>query len=499
MTALLERDVQVKPGGSGRRGIFANTPNQLKLLTAALVVLGLVLGLVAALGLLRDSSSMSSLKSRTTEVSATSDLYYRLNDMDAQAANLLLVGYHPEAGFDVPVTVNAQASYATYNTDRSKADADLERIAENPALNAEASKLLDTLGGYEADIADAFYIDQQAASQKPGTPPSAALGEYEQASAMLHNSLLPASLQITTQDNSAVGASYSSDHSAISTFGYAVLGVALLTVLALFLGNRYYARKFRRRVSWLAVGAVAALVVGLLGLSTQLGEASHLHVAKQDAYDSIYALDRAQAVSDDANADESRWLLENQSAALQTSFFQKAIEVGGVSSVSPAQEAAQAAADPSSYYSALSTATDGLSVNSAANTVSHVGIDGFLGSELNNVTFPGEAEAAYSATQDYDTYIQDDGKIRTDAEAGNLAGAVSIDIGLSAGQSNHDFNTYMTALGQVIQINTQQFNAAVSAGQSDLGATAWAELVIAELLLLSLVTCAGYLRLREYR
>ena len=475
--------------------MLGQTPNQLKLLTAALVVLGLLLGLVSALGLLRDSSSLSSLKSRTTEVSATSDLYYQLNDMDAQAANLLLVGYHPASGFAVPASVDAKASYARYNTDRSTADADLERIAENPLLNTEASKLLDTLGGYEADIADAFYIDDQAKSQLPGTPPAAALSAYEQASNMLHDSMLPASQQITDQDSGAVDASYSADHSAISSFGYAVLGVALLTVLALFLGNRYYARRFRRRVSWLAVGAVAALVVGLLGLSTQLGEASHLHVAKQDAYDSIYALDRAQAVSDDANADESRWLLEDRDSTLQTSYFQKASEVAWVPSVS----AAQAAADPSAYYGALSSAVGGLRLDSAANTVSGVAIDGFLGSELNNVTFPGEAAAAVTVARDYNTYVQDDGKIRTDADAGNLAGAVSIDIGLSAGQSNYDFNAYMTALGQVIQINTRQFNAAVSAGQSGLGATAWAELVIVELLLLAFVTQAGYLRLREYR
>src|SRR5580698_6162068 len=119
MTAVLERDVQSGRRGSRRRGVLGDTPNQLKLLTAALVVLGLVLGLVAALGLLRDSSSVGNLKSRTTEVSATSDLYYQLNDMDAQAANLLLVGYHPAAGFQVPASVDAQQSYARYNTDRS--------------------------------------------------------------------------------------------------------------------------------------------------------------------------------------------------------------------------------------------------------------------------------------------------------------------------------------------------------------------------------------------
>jgi hypothetical protein len=495
MTAVLERDARTGPKGSGRRGVLAETPNQLILLTVALVVLGLVFGAVSALGLLRDSSSLGSLRSRTTEVSATSDLYYRLNDMDAQAADLLLVGYHPVSGFQVPASVNAQASYTTYNKDRSAADADLELIAENPQLNAEASSLLDTLGTYEADIADAFYIDSLATSQKPAMPPATALGEYEQASTLLHGSMLSASQTLTTHDSDAVNASYSSDHSAISEFGYAVLGVALLTVLALFLGNRYYARRFRRRVSWLAGGAVVVLVIGLIGLSTQLGEANHLHVAKQEAYDSIYALDRAQAISDDANADESRWLLEDRSPGLQTSYFVKASEVGGVASVS----AAQAAANPNSYYSALAGAVGALRVNGAANTVSGVAVQGFLGSELDNVTFPGEAEAAYTATQDYSAYVQDDGKIRADADGGNLAGAVSVDIGLSAGQSNYDFNKYMTALGQVIQINTQYFDAAVSAGQSGLGATAWAELVIAELLLLAFITQAGYARLREYR
>ncbi len=307
--------------------------------------------------------------------------------------------------------------------------------------------------------------------------------------------MLPASLQITTKDSGEVDNSYSSDHSAMTIFGYLTLGLALLTVLALLLGNRYYARRFRRRLSLLAVGALVALVAGIVGLSTQLGEASHLQVAKQSAYDSIYALDRARAVSDDANADESRWLLENLDPALQTSFFQEASEVASTPGVS----AGTAAANPSSYYTGLTAAVGKLQPNSAANTVSGVTVGGFLGTELGNVTFPGEAAAAYRATQDFSAYVQDDGKIRADAESGNLAGAVSVDIGLSAGQSNYDFNTYMTALGQVIQINTQGFDSAVSAGRSGLGAPAWTGLVIVELLLLALVTQAGYLRLREYR
>jgi hypothetical protein len=439
------------------KSVYGDTPRRLKLLTATIVLLGLLLGLISALGLMRGSSSLSSLKSRTTEVSATSDLYYRLNDMDAQAANLLLVGYHPVSTFTVPASVNASASFSAYNADRSAADTDLELIAQNPALSVQAKALLDSLGAYEADVADAFYIDQQATAQQPATPPATALAEYEKASTTLHDAMLPESSQITATDGQEVDSSYSSDHSAVSLYGYAVLGLGLITVAALLLGNHYYARRFRRRLSWLIVGAVAGLVAALLGLSTQLAAAEQLHVAKPEAYDSIYALDRAQAVSDDANADESRWLLEKRAPALQTSFEQKVAEVGGA------------------------------------------GRGGYLGTELANITFPGEGPAATAAARAFDTYLQDDKELRSDANSGDLAAAVSLDIGIQPGQSNADFNAYMTALGKVIEINTAQFDDAVSAGQSSVGGSAWAELVISELLLLAFVVQAGYLRLREYQ
>jgi hypothetical protein len=492
---LAERDTASASRSAALRTVLGDTPRKLKLLTSGLVALGLVLGLVCALGLLRDTSSVGNLGSRATEVSATSDLYYRLNDMDAQAADTLLVGYHPADPALVPASVDAAASDAAYERDRSAADADLGRIAQNPLLTARAGRLLDTLGGYEALIAQALYIDQNTQNEQPATPPAAASSLYTKASSMLHDSLLPAAQTITQADSDEVDGSYSSDHSAISAYGYTILGLALLVALALYLGIRYYARRFRRRLSLLSAAMVITLVLGIVGLATQLGTASDLHVAKQDAYDSIYALDRAQAVSDDANADESRWLLEGRPAALQGSFFQKAEEVGGV----PGVTAAQAAADPSSYYSGLSQAVGRLTLDAAANSVSGSTLGGFLGSELHNVTFPGEAQAAYDAVRAFNAYLQDDQKIRQDVAAGDLSGAVAVDIGLQSGQSNYDFNHYMTALSAVVQVNTQNFDAAVAAGHGEAGSAAWAIVLLGELLLLACIGQAGYLRLREYR
>lgn len=479
----------------GPRRRLRDTPRRINLMTAGLVVVALALGFVYALALSRDSSSLRDVASRTNEVSATSDLYYRLNDMDAQAANALLVGFHPFDPSIVPASVNAAASDAAYERDRSTADADLERIAANPALAKQASSLLDALGSYEAKVAEALYVDQNTPDERPATPPATALSLYTGASSLLQSTLLPEASAITAADSGEVNASYAADHSAMSAFGYALLGLGLFAAAMLLLGNLFYARRFRRRLSLLALGTAAALVLGVLGLTTQLTAADRLHVAKQSAYDSIYALDRALAVSDDANGDESRWLLEDRPAGLQASFFQKASEVVRIPSVT----AGQAAADPAAYYQALGSAVGAVRLNAGANSVGGVAFGGSLGTELGNITFAGEGQAAVTTVQDFEAYLQDDRKLRADADSGDVTGAVALDIGLQAGQSNYDFNRYMTALGSVVRINTSHFDSAVAQGEGETGTAAWAQVVVGDVLILLLVVQAAYLRLREYR
>jgi hypothetical protein len=487
------RDLGAAPSkGIGR--VLRDTPRRINLMTVGLVIAGLVLGLVYAFALARDSSSLSSLDARTAEVSATSDLYYRLNDMDAQAANVLLVGYNPVDPSMVPPSVDAAASDKVYEQDRSAADADLEQIAANPALTKQAGSLLDSLGSYEAQVADAFYIDQNTQKEQPGTPPATALSLYTQASALLHSKLLSAAGDITQADGNEVGGSYSADHSAITGFGFALLGLALFAAALMALGNRYYARRFQRRLGFLALAAVVALVLGITGVTTQLSEANQLHVAKQSAYDSIYALDRALAVSDDANGTESRWLLDGQDPSTQDSFFSDASQIVSLSGPTP-----DAAADPLDYYSDAFAAIAKVQLDPDTNTVTGVTFGGFLGTELDNITFPGEGQAAVNAVHGFDAYLQDDQKIRADAASGDLAGAVALDIGLQPGQSNYDFNKYMTALGSVVQVNTTFFDAAVADGRSGADAATWTEMVVGELLLLVCVAQAAYLRLREYR
>jgi hypothetical protein len=421
-------------------------------MTAGLAGLGVLLGLVYAMGLSRDSTSLENLKTRTDGVSATSDLYYRLNDMDAMAANVLLVGYNPADPSFVPVSVNAAASDRMYESDRTAADADLEAIAQSQLLAAQADKLMNALGDYEALIAQALYIDKATQHEQPAAPPASALSLYVQASALLHSTLLPTSQRITDTDSGDVDAAYSGDRSSMIGIGIAVLIIGLIAALALFLGNQYHARTFRRRLGWLVPGVLVAVVLGAVGIDTQLTAADQLHYAKQNAYDSINALERAKAISNDANADESRWLLENQASSLGASFNAKVAQVGG-----------------------------------------------YLTTELHNITFPGEGRAANSAASEFKAYLDTDATIRSDAESENLAAAVAVDIGTQSGQSNYTFNAYLDDLNNVIKINDDYFVSTIAGGRSDLGGGAWALMIVGELLLLVLIAQAGYLRLREYR
>lgn len=138
-------------------------------------------------------------------------------------------------------------------------------------------------------------------------------------------------------------------------------------------------------------------------------------------------------------------------------------------------------------------------LDAAANSVSGVTIGGYLGTELGNVTFAGEGQAAYDTTKAFEAYIQDDATIRADADSDNLSAAVAFDIGTRPGQSNYSFSRYTAALAHVIQVNQGGFSSGVSAGQGESGAATWTTVVVGEVLLLLAATRSALVRLREYQ
>jgi len=109
-----------------------------------------------------------------------------------------------------------------------------------------------------------------------------------------------------------------------------------------------------------------------------------------NAFDSIVALSQARAVAYDANADESRFLVDPDRAA--------------------------------QYQRAFTAKTRSL--------------NGYHDTEMHNITFAGEREAAERVLTTFQQYQRDDQRIRA---MGDLRQAIAFCVGTAPGNSNYDF------------------------------------------------------------
>jgi hypothetical protein len=414
------------------------------------------------------------------EVVASSDLYFALNDMDAQVANVLLVGNASDLGF------TRTDAIGIYERRRQRVDRDL-RLAAAASTDQATTQTLDTviddLGQYEEDAARTLLLDQEN-PHPPGLPTPVGLAQYRQTTDLLRTQLLPAVSQLTDHHAAALEATYESDHArtqAAASWFLAIGATALVLLVAL---QVYLGRRFRRLLHpAVAAATVLAAVVVALGAGLLSGEAEHLRSAKKDAFDSILALTRARAVSYAANADESRYLVDPERAGqYQQAFLDKSEELVDLPDTTIG-----------TYDAALATAIAAYRADNAA-----VGWNGFFGTEFRNITFLGERAAAESTLLRLQTYERDDRQIRALVAAGRLRDAVAFDTSYAPGESNYAFDQYDQALSRLIDINQSAFSQSVSDGFSDLDHTV-PEVLAGGVVILLLVGAGIWPRLAEYR
>jgi hypothetical protein len=306
-----------RPDRTSRRRRFAvarflrwrTRPERIRGMAAVAVIVSVFLGLITAAIFGSVNSGLRLIGHQSEpEVLATTDLYFRLNDMDAQVANVLLVGRQRGLGID------RQQAQAIYEQDRTQADQDLQRAAvvagSVPAAQQSLRSALDGLGSYEALAGEAMYLDGQGSGQ-PGRPPTAALILYRQATDLLQGSILPSARSLTNQNTATLDAVYQAKRYDVwyGALWVALCGAALLAVLVGL--QIYFAVRYRRILSPALAGATLIAVVLVTASAVELSAAAgQLHVAKAEAFDSIIALSQARATSDDANADESRYLVD---------------------------------------------------------------------------------------------------------------------------------------------------------------------------------------------
>lgn len=452
------------------------------MLTTACVALTALLGVLLGLGVRAQRDGLRVIGGQAAPVVvAAAHLYFALGDMDAQVANVLLVGDAGNLGF-----TRAQA-LSIFEQRRGQVDRDLQAVAAaggDSVVQQELRQVFDLLGSYEALAAQTLLLQQQAHSPA-GHPPVPALDTYRQAADLLRTRLLPAAHVLIDREARALDRTYRARRSAAvgSAAWVGVVGGVLLVILFVF--QAYLARRFHRLLSpALAAATVILVVLTAGGVATMAAQAEHLRVAKQDAFDSIVALMQARAVSYDANADESRYLLDPQRAAqYQDAFAAKTRQLVELPD-----------ATLSTFDAAFAAAIRGYQTDHA-----DVGWGGYFGTEFRNITFVGERAAAEATLLHYQTYQADDRRIRQLATSGHLDKAIAFCTSYQPGQSNDAFTRYDNALAALIAINQHAFDRSVRDGQTGVstgriaGATAGLLLVVA----LTLAGVAG--RLAEYR
>jgi hypothetical protein len=352
-----------------------------------------------------------------------------LADMDANAANELL-----GAPGGSPEFVRA---YETRRVEAAKAlIAAAENITYGDWERAPIQQLQVGLGTYERLIQRARDLHERGDAQF--------VVAYRDAAALMDRTLLPAADALDKANHDVLEQTYRSE-SGVSFWARALLLVTgLLALVALAAVQVFLSRRTRRTFNPLLVAATV-VALGALGYSNGAMTTAHrqLKVAKEDAFTSIHALWRARAVSYWANADETRYLLDQAHAPEhQRNFLAKSTQLAQL--------------PPGMRPGDVATAEQG--------NVHPEGFSGYLADELRNITFDGEREAAVGTLLRFEEYLAIDRTIRGLEQEGKHKEAIALCIGANQGDSNWAFDRFDKALDATLAINQAAFDAAVHDG-----------------------------------
>ncbi|MYW62625.1 hypothetical protein GTY65_00810 [Streptomyces sp. SID8379] len=433
-----------------RRLVPSGLPAGLRLLRALITLLSAALLVLLALSGLAASGIWDAVeKQHAPRTTSAAGLDLALNDMDAQVVNMLLASGDAGRGrLDEPY----EKAAGHYADARRTIAGELRALAVAADGDRSAERTVDSLSDsyarYEELIGRALENDGRAGGK------AAARADYRTATRLLSEELVPRAEELIETNNGNFEAEYVSARSTLTgqLITLAGCGVLLLAVLAAL--QWWLARRFRRILNpALLAAALCAVLAVVLGAQALIGEREHLRVARRDAFDSVVALSRARAIAYDANADESRYLLDPAlREPYEASFYAKSRKLYGISGVP------------------LSSYADRIDATWRAYGADHQDLrfTGEFRRELDNITFPGERVAAERTVEAYAVYQHDDVKIRRLVAQGRQREAAEFCMGWEPGTSNAHFGAWMTALDNVTEINERYFAASVSAGRSDL-------------------------------
>ncbi len=355
-------------------------------------------------------------------------------DMDADAANELLAA---------PGT--ASASAAGFQERRVEAVKALIGAAENITYGDAERGPLQTL---EVELGSYEDLVQRARDFHANGDPKT-VEAYRAAGTLMDGTLLPAADALDKANNDVLERTYETQsfRSSGSRLTIFVIGALLLLTLAVM--QITLSQRMHRTFNPLLLAAtLVVIVVAAHAVSAVSGSHNDLKVAKDDAFTSIHALWRARATAYQANGEESRSLLDAAHAAEHEAAFQ---------------------GEANALFASSGRLTDAELLDALRVRTELAGLSGYLGDELQNVTFSGERDAALDTLAGWQRYLVIDRNLRKLEHAGQRKAAVELCTGAAPGQSDWAFAQFDAALDRTLAINQRAFDEAVSHGIGALG------------------------------
>jgi hypothetical protein len=441
--------------------------NTLRLLTAgrtAILVADLLLLIAAIAGTHAHRAAMQTIgKDSAPSIIAAQRIRSALAEMDADEANELIT----PAGMATP----AAAAYERHRIEAAQA---LIEAAANITYGDSERLPIETLqvsmGTYERLIQEAEDLNDAGQHE-------AAVRYFWGAGFILDGTLLPAADLLDTANNSILERTYRNVAFSALAWRTCILLLGLLATALAAAAQFFLFRRMHRLLNPLLLIATV-LTLGLtLYTFTTLGREEHdLKVAKEDAFTSVRALSRARASAFSAYSKETRSVLDRLHAADYERDF--AANANALACLPPVMPVSRVLRDAKS-----GSVTPGFT--------------GYLADELNNITFPGERDAAVETLATFEDYLSTDARMRDLVRKGKTNDAIDVAIGTAEGQSARDYNQFDRALVRTLDINRQAFTVSVDNGLSVLRGLEWKASVTGGCM--AILTLLGFApRIREY-
>ena len=287
------------PAPAGTRALISrrssgDTPGRMRLVSAALVVVGLLVGLGAAQSFSAADGALARADENAAQLVRLQGIQTSLVRADADATNSFLVG-----GLE-PVDQRRDYDGAIENAARLVAFAARAQPADGEALAALSA----AIEGYAGGVVQARTVNRQ------GLPLGA---QYlRDASASLRSGALPLLESLTTANEQRVQLEFTTARDARAlAVGAALAGLVLVAAALVWL-----ARRTHRYLNLPVVGAGGVVLVILVTSAVVLGSVAGSVAAVRDgSYATARALAGARVAAFDAKANESLTLISRGSGA----------------------------------------------------------------------------------------------------------------------------------------------------------------------------------------